>query len=109
MEDAFGMFYILSFGMIHHDLKIENIILNCIFETRIIDFDLIHFLESNLQEVNQSLTNSVGTLAYMYPEMQNEENYDNKTDVYSYGIVLYVILSGNLLKQKMSDKLKKTS
>lgn len=45
----------------------------------------------------------------MYPEMQNEENYDNKTDVYSYGIVLYVILSGNLLKQKMSDKLKKTS
>ena len=41
----------------------------------------------------------------MSPEMQNEENYDNKTDVYSYGILLYVLFNGNLPKQSMRDKL----
>ena len=41
----------------------------------------------------------------MSPEMQNEEEYDYKTNVYSYGIVLYVLFTGNLPKQSMKDKL----
>lgn len=40
----------------------------------------------------------------MSPEMMKEEDYDNKTDVFSFGIVLYVIFFGNLPKQTMKEK-----
>ena len=78
-------------------------LLNSIFEAKIIDFDLVHVDEND--NYQKTLTTGIGTLAYMSPEMQNEEEYDYKTDVYSYGIVLYVLFTGNLPKQSMKDKL----
>ena len=102
VEVCFGMSYIHRLGMIHRDLKIENIMLNCIFEAKIIDFDLVHV---GINSVSQSLTKGIGTLAYMSPEMMNEEDYDYKTDVYSFGVVLYVMFVGHLPKQSMRDKL----
>lgn len=45
-----------------------------------------------------NLTKGIGDLAYMSPEMVNEEEYDNKTGVYSYCIVLFTLFTGNLLK-----------
>lgn len=41
----------------------------------------------------------------MPPEMANEDDYDNKTDVYSFGIVLHFMFLGYLSKQKLRDKL----
>lgn len=38
-----------------------------------------------------SVSKGIGTLACMSPEMQNEEEYDKKTDVYSFGVLLYVL------------------
>ncbi|KAK8836826.1 hypothetical protein M9Y10_037350 [Tritrichomonas musculus] len=43
----------------------------------------------------------------MSPEMLNNEKYDNKTDVYSYGIVVFVLLTGRLPKPNMTDKMTK--
>ena len=100
VEIAFGMQYLHSIGMIHRDLKIENVMLNSIFEAKIIDFDLVR-MESN----EESLTKGIGTLEYMSPEMINKDNYTNKTDVYSYGIFLLVLFTGSLPKQKMTDKM----
>ena len=48
LEVAFGMKHIHSLGMMHRDLKLENIIMNDIFESKIIDFGLAH--ASNLTE-----------------------------------------------------------
>ena len=39
--------------------------------------------------------------------MLNEDEYDNKTDAYSYGIVLFVLFVGNLQKQSMWERLDK--
>ena len=50
------------------------------------------------------MTKGIGTLAYMSPEMLNEEDYDNKTDVYSFGVILYFIFFGVIPKQSMKDK-----
>ena len=51
------------------------------------------------------LIEGIGTLSYMSPEMINEENYDSKTDVYSYGIVLHYLFIGKLPVYNMKDKI----
>ena len=94
-EFGFGMYRLHSIGLIHRDLKIDNIMLNSIFEAKIIDFDLYH-VESEYRE--DCLTEGIGTLECMSSEMLNNENYDNKTDVYSYGIVLFTLFTGRLPK-----------
>ena len=103
VEVAFGMSHLHSRGMMHRDLKLENVMMNSVFESKVIDFGLVH--ASDMSSSGSSLTKGVGTLAYMSPEMVNEEEYDNKTDVYSYGIVLFVLFTGRLPKQSMRDKM----
>lgn len=69
--------------------------MNSVFESKIIDFGLVH----------ASLTRGIGILAHMSPEMVNEEEYDSKTDIYLYGIVLVSLFTGSLLKQSMRDRM----
>ena len=103
VESAFGMSHIHSLGMMHRDLKLENIMMNSLFESKIIDFGLVRAEE--MSGTNSSLTRGVGTLAYMSPEMLNEEEYDSKTDVYSYGVVLFALFTGSLPKQSMRERM----
>lgn len=105
VDVAFGMSHIHNLGMIHRDLKLENIMMNSVLEGKIIDFGLVRV--DDINGSRNSMTKGVGTLAYMSPEMLNEEEYDNKTDVYSYGIVLFALFVGRLPKQTMKDKLMK--
>ena len=109
LDIVHAMNYLHKHGMIHRDLKIENIMLNEFFETKLVDFGLMKITESALDDfscVEDSMTKGVGTLAYMSPEMMNEEdNYDSKTDVYSFGVVLHFIFTGKFPKQKMMDKM----
>ena len=103
VEVAFGMSHIHRHGMMHRDLKLDNIMMNSVFDSKIIDFGLVHVNEMSIS--GSSLTKGVGTLAYMSPEMLNEEEYDNKTDVYSYGIVLFALFTGNLPKQSIRERM----
>lgn len=105
LEVAFGMKHIHGLGMMHRDLKLENIMMNDLFESKINDFCLAH--AGNLTETVSSLTKGIGTFSYMSPEMLNEEEYDNKTDVYSYGILLFALFTGRLPKQSMRERLDK--
>ena len=75
VEVAFGISYIHKLGMIHHDLKLENVMLNSGMEPKIIDFDLVRVSENMMGDSFGPLTKGVGTLAYMSPEMQNEDDY----------------------------------
>ena len=107
VDIAHAMKYLHEKGMMHRDLKIENIMLNSFFETKLVDFGYAKISESVLNEysfVSDSLTKGIGTFAYMSPEMVNEEDYSNKTDVYSFGVILYRIFYGSLPKQNLKDK-----
>lgn len=106
IEVAHAMNYIHKRGLIHRDLKIENIMMNSVFEAKIVDFGLAKIDECfNQSENDQSFTRGVGTLAYMSPEMVSEKDYDNKTDVYSFGIVLFYMFTGNLPRYNMEDRM----
>ena len=108
IEIAHAMKFIHSKGLIHRDLKIENIMLNSVYEAKVVDFGLVRiheFLNQEYSFVQDSMTRGVGTFAYMSPEMLNEEKYDYKTDVYSFGILVYYMFTGKLPKQNLKDKM----
>lgn len=81
--------YLHSFNIIYHDLKLENIILlntgNGI-EIKLVDFGLVQ----NLYE--KETASRKGTIEYMAPELLGTENYDNRIDFYSLGVILYWLI-----------------
>ncbi|KAK8895273.1 hypothetical protein M9Y10_023717 [Tritrichomonas musculus] len=108
VEIAHALSYLHKKGMIYRDLKIDNIMLNDVFEVKLIDFGLVKITEclnSQYSFVHETMTKGVGTFDYMSPEMLNEDDYNEKTDVYSFGILLFVIFTGSLPKIKLKDKL----
>ena len=83
-------------NMIHRDLKPENIMVNRQGEPKIMDFGL-----AKPTDDNQRLTAAgviVGTITHMSPEqaMGQSEELDHRTDVYSLGVILYNIITGEL-------------
>lgn len=108
VEISQGLKYIHSKNMIYRDLKLSNIMLNSSFQAKMIDFGLIKINEYLLGEdmVNSiSMANSFFDAFFMSPELLKEEEYDNKTDVFSFGIILYYMFVGRMPKQTVKDKI----
>ena len=77
--------------IIHRDLKLENILINYInenknkFIVKLSDFGV----SRKLNTLTQKCQTFTGTLFYMAPEILNEEEYNNKCDLWSLGIIIY--------------------
>jgi calcium-dependent protein kinase len=85
--------YLHFHGVCHRDLKPENILLSSMDENsqlKLIDFGLSKVLKT----MEDIMNGEVGTLYYMAPEVILG-NYDEKCDVWSCGVILYIMLSGN--------------
>ncbi len=80
-------------GIIHRDIKSQNIMINSIGNVKIMDFGLARMGNSSQLTKDHSIT---GTVAYMSPEQAKGENADNRTDIFSFGIVLYEMLTGTV-------------
>ncbi|KAK8887789.1 hypothetical protein M9Y10_038846 [Tritrichomonas musculus] len=112
LEICSGMSHIHRIGLIHSDLRVENIMLNSIMEGKIIGLGLDRiamFIRKGVSHdedshFKSSLMKDISTFAYMSPELQKELEYDNRTDVYSFGVVLHVIFTGKLPKLSLKDK-----
>ena len=99
---AEGMKYVHFQKVIHRDLKPSNILITDDGTIKIGDFGISKIIEKDSDK--ESLTTGIGTLFFMAPEIINEEKYDEKVDVYSFGVLVYFILSGGEMpKIKIRD------
>ena len=97
---ATAIYYLHSYGVIHRDLKPENIMLahkidpndtTTVPEVKIMDFGL-----SKIIGPAERATEPYGTLSYVAPEVLREKAYDSQVDLFSLGVVIYLMLSGTL-------------
>ncbi|GMS95347.1 hypothetical protein PENTCL1PPCAC_17522 [Pristionchus entomophagus] len=94
---AMGMNYLHSKNIIHRDLKSNNIFLTHDNTIKIGDFGLAT-VKSRWSGANQSVQ-PTGSILWMAPEvikMKDENPYSTRSDVYSYGICMYEVMSGCL-------------
>ncbi len=81
--------YMHAKGIMHRDIKPENLILKDSendWDVKIADFGLSQFLSSN-----DYLFTRCGTPGYVAPEILADEKYDEKVDVFSAGVILYIL------------------
>ncbi|MED6182856.1 hypothetical protein PIB30_032649 [Stylosanthes scabra] len=97
IETASGLAYLHHSGIIHRDVKPSNILLDKNFCAKVADFGLARFLplvsQEDLHFVTHVSTAPVGTPAYMDPEYFEFNKVSDKSDVYSYGMVLFQLIS----------------
>ncbi len=80
-------------GIVHRDIKPQNIILLSSGDIKVTDFGIARFSRSETKTLTDQ---AIGSVHYIAPEQAKGEYTDEKADIYSLGVVLYEMLSGGV-------------
>ena len=80
-------------GVIHRDIKSQNIMITSDGKVKIMDFGLAK-IKGGTQVTKVGAT--VGTVSYMAPEQMQGGNVDGRADIFSFGVILFELLTGTM-------------
>jgi serine/threonine protein kinase len=93
LQVAEGLKKAHSKGIIHRDIKPSNIMITSDGIVKIVDFGLAKLSRGQRLTVDGK---TMGTIAYMSPEQTRGDDVDERSDIWSLGVVLYEMLTGKL-------------
>lgn len=82
-----------SKGIVHRDVKPQNIMLQADGSIKMMDFGIARFSRAQSQTV---IDKAIGSVHYISPEQAKGDHTDARTDIYSVGVMMYEMLSGKL-------------
>jgi len=84
--------YLHSKKIVHRDIKLENVLMTSLdidnFKAKVADFGFSKMFD------NQNLNQMLGSPLYMAPEIIKKQVYDEKVDIWSTGVLLYILFCG---------------
>ncbi len=89
-----AVYYLHSYGIVHRDLKPENIIMTD--HTDNADIRLLDFGLSKILGPTEKCSEPFGTISYVAPEVLKQKSYGREVDIWSIGIITYLLLCGCL-------------
>ncbi|RIK79402.1 MAG: serine/threonine protein kinase [Planctomycetota bacterium] len=96
LECAEALEHLHQKGWVHRDIKPDNFLVNEENHIRLIDFNLTRKIKSGIGKLFGGRMPIQGTYSYMSPEQIRGQAVDERADIYSFGCMVYELISGKL-------------
>ena len=83
-------------GIVHRDIKPQNILVDAKGKVKVADFGIARLKTAQTTRVDDKQNSALGSIHYFSPEQASGEVADEKSDLYSVGVVLYEMLTGQV-------------